>query len=1186
MRFSRLEIKGFKSFANETVIHFNEDVTGIVGPNGSGKSNIVDAIRWVLGEQKSTELRLDKMSNIIFNGTKSKKPAGMAQVSLVFENNKKILPLDFNEVTVTRILYQNGDSEYKLNNVTCRLKDIYSLFVDTGVGSNTYAIIGFGMVEDLLNNKDNYRRMMIEQAAGISKYKSRKKETLSKLQSTLDDLSRVDDLLAEIEGNMNTLRKQARRAEKYLELKERYKANASTLFNHQIKSINQSIISTFEKYERERKAAELKETEIHNIEALVEVQKAALLEKELVLSEFQKKTNIILENQKALEKKRDMNIQRIAFIKSRADQSISDLGKLKMQLQELNMQKSALITQLPDTETEIISLKSDLETKEAQLKEIKLQLGSIESGLAPVLAAYDAANNRQYEIEKQNAIANAQLLSIQSDTGKNKAHEEELSNQLTSLTNQLNIVISVSTTKTQELNAALDIVELENANLALKKEALEAFTEKKKLLERRSDNIEHESKLLRSLIDNLEGYPEAVKYLSSNVDKSRKFYLLADLINCDEKYRTALENYLAPYLTNFVVPDYNDAFNAINLLSSSQKGKAGFFIMEAFKDKKNGSPEIDGAIPLTSLIQCHPQYQPLFNHLLQDAYLVHKVGASSFDSLKIYPGAHFIAEDGSIIVSRGQAAGGSIGLVEGSLLGRKLRLENLEEEIRILKKEDSELFIKISDLEDEIKLINQMTVRPQIEILQRDLQKLNDNSLQLKVKIENVTLQLQKITSDELLLMQKLTEFHAVIENNAAPLVLLKADLIKLNIEIQQNKTNQKEKGDEFNQLNTLINSLKMNLVQVENKSNSINREVNLIDQQIINLNNNSKQLENTQQQSLIEIASLESNIHETESEIVAMSAAFKGSQNELSEVEKLYFSDKKIIAEEEQNIKINQRNLSGIQTMANEWKDKWQAAKYEAKRIEDNFEIEFGAIPEQESEASGAENDISVIADQNLKLKNSILQFGEVNPLALEAYQEIKIRYDEIVAQKTDILESKEMLAQTLNELEATSTTKYLSAFDQVRDNFKMVFRSLFTEDDDCDLIIENEGNPLDSDISIIAKPKGKRPQSLNQLSGGEKTLTAIAFLFSLYLLKPAPFCIFDELDAPLDDVNVEKLNRIIRKFSAQSQFIIITHNKATMASVDVMYGVYMEQQGISGLSKVDFRAYEHNMILEKVEN
>ncbi|HQN57538.1 MAG TPA: AAA family ATPase, partial [Saprospiraceae bacterium] len=217
MRFSRLEIKGFKSFANETVIHFNEDVTGIVGPNGSGKSNIVDAIRWVLGEQKSTELRLDKMSSVIFNGSKSKKPAGMAQVSLVFENNKNLLPIEYNEVKVTRILYHSGESEYKLNNVTCRLKDIHSLFADTGIGSNTYAIIGFGMVEDLLNNKDNYRRMMIEQAAGISKYKSRKKETLSKLQTTNDDLNRVDDLLTEIESNMNSLKKQARRAEKYLE---------------------------------------------------------------------------------------------------------------------------------------------------------------------------------------------------------------------------------------------------------------------------------------------------------------------------------------------------------------------------------------------------------------------------------------------------------------------------------------------------------------------------------------------------------------------------------------------------------------------------------------------------------------------------------------------------------------------------------------------------------------------------------------------------------------------------------------------------------------------------------------------------------------------------------------------------------------------------------------------------------
>jgi len=291
MRLSRLEVKGFKSFANETVIHFNENVTGIVGPNGSGKSNIVDAIRWVLGEQKSTELRLDKMSSVIFNGTKIKKPAGMAQVSLIFENSKNILPVDFNEVKVTRILYQSGESEYRLNNVTCRLKDINNLFTDTGVGSNTYAIIGFGMVEDLLNNKDNYRRMMIEQAAGISIFKTRKKETLAKLQITMDDLTRVDDLLSEIESNMNSLKKQARRAEKFLELKSKHKDNAWIIFHAQQIKVRKLIQSFDEKLQEGKLAAELKEMEIHKAESNLEVNKNELLKKEISLSEFQKKAN-------------------------------------------------------------------------------------------------------------------------------------------------------------------------------------------------------------------------------------------------------------------------------------------------------------------------------------------------------------------------------------------------------------------------------------------------------------------------------------------------------------------------------------------------------------------------------------------------------------------------------------------------------------------------------------------------------------------------------------------------------------------------------------------------------------------------------------------------------------------------------------------------------------------------------
>lgn len=1186
MRFSRLEIKGFKSFANDTVIHFNEDVTGIVGPNGSGKSNIVDAIRWVLGEQKSTELRLDKMSSVIFNGTKNRKPAGMAQVSLIFENNKKILPVDFNEVKITRVLYQNGESEYKLNNVTCRLKDIYSLFVDTGVGSNTYAIIGFGMVEDLLNNKDHYRRIMIEQAAGISKYKSRKKETLSKLQITMDDLSRVDDLLSEIESNMNTLKKQARRAEKFLELKARYQENAIILFHHQKRNVTDLIKSTREKFEREKHAAELKEMEIHKAEAEIEVKKNLLLEKELSLSGFQKKTNQVLDEQKSLEKKRDLTFQRISFVKSKAEQAIIDLKQVNINLADVTQQQQALTGKLPQIDKEIAELNEELRKHELHYNQLKEEINQIESGTEPIIARFEANNVRLFALEKENAVAQAQLTSLQSDAGKHKIQEKSLLEQQTNLTAQKSEYEQKMTALREQVSALQAEIESHNLELQSLKDSREEIAEQKKQAERKIDQVSHEMKLLRSLIDNQEGFPEAVKYLSAQ-NKNVEKHLVADLINCDEKYRTALENYLTPYLTHFVVNTYKDALDAIDLLSAGQKGKAGFIVLEAYGDSPEKPLTVEGAIPLSSIIQCHPRFARLFGHLLRNAYIVTHIASKNIESLAQQTGLHFITEDGSMQISNGQASGGSIGLIEGSLLGRKIRLESLEEELIHLKRSDSDLFVGLADVDEKIKTLQTVNKSAQMENLQRQSQQTKEALLQVNIQAEHIQLQLEKISADEAALAKKVADYNATLQNNTGPIIEIKEEIERLNAEVNSNKADLKAKTEMLNASNALVNSYKMNVIQAENKKNGMTRELSLLTQQINNYQEQSRQFQSTQNNSLVEISSLESQLQETELAIQAINEQFKSAQEELSEVERLYFVEKKAINEEEQAIRQLQKTLSNTQTIANEWKDKWQAAQYDLKRIEDNFEIEFGAPASQDHPGEDILNDPARLAEleaQNTRIKTSILQFGEVNPLALEAYQEIKTRYDEIVGQKNDILDSKDKLTQTLNELENTSTTKYLAAFEKIRENFKMVFRSLFTEDDDCDLIIEEASRPLDSDIGIIAKPKGKRPQSLSQLSGGEKTLTAIAFLFSLYLLKPAPFCIFDELDAPLDDVNVEKLNKIIRKFSSQSQFIIITHNKATMAAVDIMYGVYMEQQGISGLSKVDFRTFDHNLVLEKV--
>ncbi|MCO6460108.1 MAG: chromosome segregation protein SMC [Saprospiraceae bacterium] len=1185
MRFSRLEIKGFKSFANDTVIHFNENVTGIVGPNGSGKSNIVDAIRWVLGEQKSAELRLDKMSSVIFNGTKNKKPAGMAQVSLIFDNTKNILPVDYNEVKITRILYQSGESEYRLNNVTCRLKDIYSLFADTGVGSNTYAIIGFGMVEDLLNNKDNYRRMMIEQAAGISKYKSRKKETLSKLQITIDDLNRVDDLLSEIESNMNTLKKQARRAEKFNEIKNKYKENALILFHYRQQRINAQIQSTAEKMQEGKLAAELKEMEIHNAESDLEIKKNDLIHQEISLTEYQKKANAILDEQKAHEKKRDMTIQRISFVKSKAQQALNDFERAKNKMDELSIQRDTLQSKLPDIEAELSDLNENLSNQQATYETIKQEIRSLESDTEPIIARLESDNSRLFNLEKETAIARAQLTSLQSDAGKFKHQEATIKEQSATLQNQIAeseksaVHLESQITQLKEEIAAQDI------RIQELLEIKEQITSEKREVERKIDQTNHEMKLLKSLIDNQEGFPEAVKYLTST-HKDKEQNLIADLINCEEKYRPTLENFLQAYLTHLVVDTYTEAFHHINLLSSAQKGKAGFIVLEAFSDKVPPPQGIEGATPLSSIIQCHPKYKNLFDRLLYHVYIVENIHKEHLKLMESDSDIRFVTEDGSMTASQGYASGGSMGLIEGNLLGRKIRLESLEESAISLKKADSEYFIKLSDIEEQIKEIRLINKSPQLDTLNKQHQQIKDNLIQLKVKAEHLQLQLEKISADETILLKKLEDFNTKIQQNAGPIEEIKAELQALNEKVTEHREELKIKTASLNEAGNLVNSIKMNVVKSENNRSGIEKEIKMIADQIDSYNEQKKQLESTQSVSLVEMASLEGQLEDTENAIVEQGDRFKAAQAEFSEVEGHYFEEKKKIYEAEQALKILQKALANIQTIANEWKDKWNAANYELNRLEDNFRIEFGELESlDDNQLKHLEEQlIKDLESQNLKLKQSILQFGEINPLALEAYKEIKTRYDEIVTQKNDILESKEKLTQTLYELENTSTTKYLEAFEEVRENFKMVFRSLFTEDDDCDLVITNPGSPLESDIGIIAKPKGKRPQSLSQLSGGEKTLTAIAFLFSLYLLKPAPFCIFDELDAPLDDTNVEKLNKIIRKFSKESQFIIITHNKATMAAVDVMYGVYMEQQGISGLSQVDFRSFEHDLVLERV--
>ena len=618
MRLKSLNIKGFKSFANETVINFSEDVIGIVGPNGSGKSNIVDAIRWVLGSQKSKELRLDKMSSVIFNGTKKKKPGGMAMVSLTFENTKNLLPTEYHTVTISRILYRSGESEYRLNNVTCRLKDITSLFLDTGIGSNSYAIIALGMVDDLLNDKEDSRRKMFEQAAGISKYKRRKHETLNKLKNTTEDLDRVEDLLFEIEGNMKSLEKQAKRTKRFYELKKSYRELSIELAKFRLGSFSERNKDFTEKIKTESDKLNDFDAQIRQLEAALQSEKKSNLDSEKILSERQRELNQAVSILRELENNKSITAQKIGFINQNKAKLSEQITSGDSRVQNLEEGIEGLRSDLNAEKRIEGELEEQLEQAKRKLDEIKESHGSIKAELDEYIQTQQVMEREIFELEKNKAVNTTQIENLTKDINRTSGDIEGRKTEVNSLEAKLNEIkesehyklTMLRSLEEEEAQRQRDITDTENK--------IEELTNKMKEVNRSLDSKRNEYKLTKSMVDNLEGFPESIKFLKNNKEWAKEAPLLADLIYVKEDYRVAIENYLEPYLNYYVVERLADAYNAVKLLGKSQKGKANFFVLEAFRNYVppiSMFPDTQRAI---DLIQTDAPYYNLFSHLLEN----------------------------------------------------------------------------------------------------------------------------------------------------------------------------------------------------------------------------------------------------------------------------------------------------------------------------------------------------------------------------------------------------------------------------------------------------------------------------------------------------------------------------------------------------------------------------------------
>ncbi len=1201
MRLRSLEIKGFKSFANETIIHFNENVIGIVGPNGSGKSNVVDAIRWVLGEQKSTELRLDKMNSVIFNGTKKRKAGQFAQVTLTFDNTKNILPTEYTSIAISRILYASGESEYRLNGITCRLKDITTLFMDSGIGSNSYSIIALNMVDDILNDKMNFRRSMLEQAAGVSKYKARKHETTNKLAATEEDLNRVEDLLHEIKSNLKKLESQAKHAQRYFDIKTQYKNLSLDLAAHKLTKLHKNIAST--EKELNDISDKYRQSDINalTLETQIEQVKKDNIEFEQKLSDSQRDLNKTVYELREAENDKRATIQKIDF----TDQNLRRLNEQRNAALRKSEQSRAELSGYEhdyNTEQKIeAQLFADLESAKKDLEKIRAEQNNFKSERDNFITSQQHSERAIFEFEKQIAVNHNRIdslkndlqLSFQKNTQSRDAMHRvstQLADFQTEETRQSDLVKKIETSEENRL-----------ANIEKYQKQLDELVKQSAQIHRRLDAKRNEFKLTLSMVENLEGFPESIKFLNNPKNGQKNLPLLGDLIYVPEAYRTAIEVFLEPYLNYYIAQNAEEAWTSINLLKNAQKGKANFFLLDQLSEHSDARHRVSTTqhVFARDVIQVDDIYKNLFDYLLKDVFIVANESDLK-DATVTDDDAKLIAQTGTVQKKKFSIGGGSVGLFEGKKIGRKKNLEILEKEIKLDEAETATLDKQTALTRTELNALKSSDQRSEMQRQQTRLNQIRQDKVRAESELNRISLTLSEADDKQKFTEQQLKKFEAEI-------VTLTENLFesKRTADFEKQKRDQADAAfrnisDATSQLASVYNEKNVAFIRQQNKVETLKRETVFRKKQI-------EEAQATLDSALKQLAEQEKERAEQNEHLMALDMQLndfyklrKEKQSSLGESEQAFFQKKNLINTFEDDLRKINRQKSELQIRVNQLKDKLNDFKYQSTSISERAEVEFSETLEnllkrddgRRTTDNGNEKDIeqenqsnqtnqinqwSELEKKVTALKRQLEGYGEINHLAVEAFNEMKERFDMITAQRDDINNAKRDLLQTIKEIEETATAQFLEAFNAVRLSFIEVFKSLFDSEDTADLILTNPENVLESSIGIVAKPKGKRPQSIAQLSGGEKTLTAIAFLFALYLYKPAPFCIFDEVDAPLDDANIEKFNRVIKKFSEYSQFIVITHNKATMSAVDVIYGVYMAEQGVSSLTQVDFRHFEN---------
>lgn len=1179
MRLKSLEIKGFKSFADKTVINFDDNITGIVGPNGCGKSNIVDSIRWVIGEQKISHLRSENLESLVFNGSKTRSSSGLAEVSLTFENTRNLLPTEFNTVTITRKYYKSGESEYRLNDVPCRLRDIQNLFIDTGISTDSYAIIELGMVDDLIKDKDNSRRRMLEQAAGISIYKTRKKEAKLKLDATEQDLARIDDLLFEINNQLKTLESQAKKAGKYYEVKKEYRESSIELAKATLEGFNLTYRELTAQHDAEMNKKVQVEAQIANEESRLEQGKLAFIEKEKELQALQHAFQELLQTVRSRENDKNLLAQRLQHLKEKESGLIEFLQQAEGQLKGIEESIRQGQAHLEEELALIEGLQQQLGQYRTEADHKRSIMDEKRKTVDALRHEYQQVQRNQFDAEKKVAVADTSVLNMQRMIAQIE-EDRRLREQQRQHLDQERIL------KEKELSIKkVDLQQLQQHRENTKEQILQtqALLDalRNKLAEetRKLDAKKNEFDLLKSMIDSMEGYPESVKFLHNNSGWNYTSPILSDILYVKEEYRAALEMVLEPFLGFYVVNNLQEGMQAVRLLDENKKGKANFFLLEdIYADYTHNTNAMKeggaGLIPAMRVIEVDDKYRGLAEYLLGKVFI-----AENDEWPENRNGFTIIEKNGKYVKGKYFLTGGSVGLIEGKKIGRAKNLEKLQEEIGKQAAVVETLREEIQARHNEVIAFNEELRETAIETTQEEISQLTNLVFSLHNKLEN----LHSLQSSS---QQRLEELNVQIHQTYHSVEGVRKQLVEYNEQLQMiaARLTEAEKTfgaaeEQYNLALQQYNDFNLNVTRQQSKINSLKQETEFRKSQLNELRRQMETNATQLSETVAAISTCEQELEEANAAFIRLLKEKDEEEQKLHEADQAYYQYRNRLSEMESALRHRTKDKEMVEHLLSEIKDKLNDVKLQLSAMKERLNVEFRInLDEIIDEPRSTEMPLEELQEKTDRLRKRLENLGEVNPTAIEAFQEMKKRYEFILEQKNDLVSARESLMKTIEEVEATANRQFLETFHKVRENFQKVFQSLFTADDQCDLVLENPDDIAETGIDVIAKPKGKRPTSLTQLSGGERTLTATALLFAIYLIKPAPFCVLDEVDAPLDDANIGKFTNMIRDFSDKSQFIIVTHNKMTMNSVDVIYGVTMQEPGVSKLVPVDFRSLSEN--------